>query len=134
MSEMNMREVDLDIRRSAQFFKPAMTVLEGTGKVEVVVKARPAPTKAGALVLAYATRDGTGPEGSSATAGQDYVATRGLLRFEPNDAAASLEVELINDDTCEADENFEIAFSLKPVGADIFNAKDPQVRLQFLRL
>jgi len=129
MSEMNVWEVEEDARRSAHFSQPAVRVLESAGKVEITVRARPAPAKTGTLVLAYTTRNGCGPKGSSATADEDYVPTRGLLFFGPSETKASLEIKLIDDDTSEPDEAFEVAFSLKPIEPDILNAKDQQVAL-----
>ena len=129
MQDMNLHEVELDARRNAHFAQSAVNVLEGSKQVELQIKVRPAPAKAGDLVLAYTTRDGTGSNQSAAEAGSDYVTKRGLLVFPPNVATRSIFVELIDDDTTEADEAFEVAFSLKPVPAELANAKDPTALL-----
>src|SRR5262249_58992087 len=63
----------------------------------------------------YATRDGT------ATAGKDYVATSGTLRFEPGERQKTVAVEVIGDTVPEDNETFTVELS-DAVGADIRRA------------
>lgn len=61
----------------------------------------------------YATRDG------SAIAGQDYVATIGVLNIYDDESSALIPVELIDDDIAEAPENFYLDIT-NPIGGSFF--------------
>src|SRR5206468_1617458 len=67
-------------------------------------------TSKGAMSVSYATVDG------SATAGNDYVATKGTVRIAPGATTATFSVPVIGDAAYEPDESFTVALS-KPSNA-----------------
>jgi hypothetical protein len=67
---------------------------------------------AGPVTLDYAT----GAAGDTATAGQDYIATQGQLRFAPGELAKTVRVPLLNDLLAEDSERFTLHLS-NPAGA-----------------
>jgi hypothetical protein len=105
-------------------FEPAIPVLvisdvavlegdDGLTTVEVPVElSRPSEDE---ITVTYATRDGT------AIAGEDYLATSGLLVFAPGQTRAYISVQVIGDLLPEPDEWFQIVLS-DPVGATLGRA------------
>ena len=67
------------------------------------------------VTLAYATADGT------ASAGSDYRAANGALRFAPGDTEMTVSVPVLGDLTPEADETFTVTLSA-PVNAELERA------------
>ena len=61
------------------------------------------------LSVDYATADGT------ATAGLDYVALSGTLRFETNESSKTFSIPLLNDGLAEGPESIGLSLS-RPVG------------------
>ncbi|GIF10029.1 Calx-beta domain-containing protein [Actinoplanes teichomyceticus] len=56
----------------------------------------------------------------TATAGSDYVATRGTLSLQPGTTTANVSVPIINDRTAEGDETFEVRLGTPgPTGATV---------------
>ncbi|MFN4257861.1 MAG: cellulose binding domain-containing protein [Gemmataceae bacterium] len=68
------------------------------------------------VTVAYATADGT------ALAGQDYVATSGILTFAPGETQKSIVVYVLGDLLVEEDETFYVRLS-DPTNATIANGK-----------
>ena len=68
------------------------------------------------VTVAYATADGT------ASAGVDYEATSGELRFAPGETALSVSVPALGDTTPEADETFTLTLS-SPTNAELARAQ-----------
>ena len=79
----------------------------------VVTLAAAAP---GAVTVDYATRNGT------ATAGDDYVAASGTLRFEPGETEKTVAVVIIDDDEEDAGETFTLVLR-NAVGAQLADAE-----------
>ncbi|ONG54035.1 hypothetical protein BKE38_11205 [Pseudoroseomonas deserti] len=71
---------------------------------------------AGAVTVAYATADG------SATAGSDYLAAAGTLRFEAGETSRTVTVAVQGDAIVEADEALVLRLS-SPSGASLANAE-----------
>ena len=71
---------------------------------------------AGAVTVAYATADG------SATAGSDYLAAAGTLRFEAGETSKTIAVAVRGDTALEADETLVLRLSA-PSGATLANAE-----------
>jgi len=95
-------------RESAvQFLRPVFTSSEA-GKA-VVVRVRRTGSTSDEMTVEYRTSDGT------ATAGLDYLATTGRLRFAPGAATLTLKVNLLGDKTHEGDESFLVSL-LDPKG------------------
>ncbi|XP_022909911.1 sodium/calcium exchanger Calx isoform X2 [Onthophagus taurus] len=86
---------------SKVIFEPATyTVLESCGRFDVRVLRH--GDVDGPLMIDYCTEDGT------ATAGADYIATKGTLHFAPGEKEKSFSLEVIDDDVFEADEHFYV--------------------------
>jgi len=81
------------------------TADEGAGTVSFDVTLTPVPGPGETVQVDYQTTDG------SAQAGTDYAATTGTLTFSPGEATKSVPVTIIEDDTPEADETFELRLS-----------------------
>ena len=79
----------------------------------VVTLAAAAPA---AVTVDYATRNGT------ATAGDDYVAASGTLRFEPGETEKTVAVVIIDDDEEDAGETFTLVLR-NAVGAQLADAE-----------
>ena len=73
------------------------TVMETDG-VAIVTVVRSSAT--GTVTIGYLTADET------ATAGKDYVSTRGILKFGPGETKKKISVPIVDDDGCEDDESF----------------------------
>lgn len=89
----------------------ALDVTEGDGQVDFTVTLESASTRP--VTVRYATVDGpaTLPV-RPATAGLDYVATSGVLRFKPGETTKPVRVPVIDDETDEADyERFTLELS-----------------------
>ena len=80
----------------------ALDVAEGDGQVAFTVTLESASTRP--VTVSYATADGpaTLPV-RPATAGDDYVATSGVLEFKPGETTKTVTVRVIDDKTDEAD-------------------------------
>jgi solute carrier family 8 (sodium/calcium exchanger) len=94
-----------------EFQSPKYSILEGAGAITLTV------TRTGDALneaeVGYATKDG------SARAGEDYVYTKGVLRFASGVAEQTFEVPIVDDDVFEPDENFFVVLSkLKEGGGD----------------
>jgi subtilisin family serine protease len=92
-----------------QFSTANYAAPEHNSAVSITVT-RPANTPGGMPILGrytvnYSTRDG------SANAGSDFIATSGVLTFDVGEASKSFIVPLINDNTVEPDETFNIILS-----------------------
>jgi hypothetical protein len=66
------------------------------------------------VTLRYRTADGSGD--ARASAGKDYQATAGTLRFEPGETTAYVYVTVLGDNAKEVDESFDLILS-RPKGA-----------------
>ncbi len=86
---------------------------EGAG--EAVFAVTLSPPALLPVTVAYATEDGT------ASAGTDYQATSGELRFAPGETELTVSVPLLGDRTPEADETFMVRLS-SPVNAKVGRA------------
>jgi hypothetical protein len=94
------------------------TVTEGSGggtTALVFVVSLSQPAGAQGASVRYATRPGT------ATAGTDFFATSGVLRFGPGERSKTVTVQVVRDDTIEADEHFSLDLS-DPVDAYLGSA------------
>ena len=111
-AESNLSEVKAELQRESgvvefiasgcrvNFDPPTYTVLESCGRFEVRVVRTGDPD--GPVTVDYCTEDGT------ATAGNDYVASKGTLHFAPGDKEKRFNLEVIDDDVFEADEHFYV--------------------------
>ena len=86
---------------------------EGAGEAVFAVTLSPPASRP--VTVAYATEDGT------ASAGTDYQATSGELRFAPGETELTVSVPLLGDRTPEADETFMVRLS-SPVNAKVGRA------------
>ena len=86
---------------------------EGAGEAVFAVTLSPPALRP--VTVAYATEDGT------ASAGTDYQATSGELRFAPGETELTVSVPLLGDRTPEADETFMVRLS-SPVNAKVGRA------------
>jgi hypothetical protein len=66
--------------------------------------------RASQVTVAYSTADGTGSDAAT-TAGNDYIATSGVLTFAPNQTTQVVTVVVIGDSTPEGNENFQVNLS-----------------------
>jgi hypothetical protein len=90
-----------------------VTVTEGnTGTRNAVVNVSLSAASSQAVVVNYATADGT------ATAGSDYVATAGTLTFAPGETSKSITVQVKGDSLPEPNETFFVNLS-SPTNATI---------------
>ncbi len=107
--------------RLRRLTKPAITVADasvtegnsGTTTLSVAVTLSAASTST--VTVDYATADGT------ATAGSDYTAANGTLRFRPGETRETISIGVIGDTIIEADETFAVTLS-DPVNARIGRA------------
>ena len=91
----------------------SVAVTEGDGATaHFMFTARLSTASAAPVTVAYATSGGT------ATAGADYVATAGTLRFDPGATTQTVHVDIIGDTVDEPDETFTLTLS-NPSGASI---------------
>eukprot|EP00397_Hematodinium_sp_SG-2012_P002162 GEMP01002168.1.p1 GENE.GEMP01002168.1~~GEMP01002168.1.p1 ORF type:complete len:831 (+),score=138.04 GEMP01002168.1:66-2558(+) len=90
-------------RTTVEFGQGVFAVLECSKTVELPVL-RTGPSKSTVLVE-YATRDGT------AFSSRDYIAQRGVLKFDPGDTQKSIIIEVIDDDNFEEEEDFFVTLS-----------------------
>ena len=75
------------------------------------------------LVIAYATIGGTAKDGV------DFEAQRGILTFAPGETTAELRTALVDDDTVEGEEQFDLFLSVDPALATL---SERQVRATIL--
>ena len=92
------------------FEKGAMTVQEGC-QTAILTVIMTTPSKSPVTVL-YETVEVT------ATAGEDFEATSGLLKFAPGQTSKEIKVNIIDDDVAEDDETFHVVLS-EPNGAEL---------------
>nr|AKN21455.1 slc8a-1 [Schmidtea mediterranea] len=87
------------------FFDPGhYTVMENVGTFNVMVKRTGTDEQIAKTMIEveYCTEDGT------ATAGDDYIATSGVVLFQSGEDQKPIEISIIDDDIFEADEHFFI--------------------------
>ena len=84
-------------REAVEFAAARYAIIEAAGTVTLQVRRR-GPLD-GTASVAYATKDGT------AVAVEDYVAKSGTLTFGPGEDTAEIVIEIIDDDTHEADDD-----------------------------
>ncbi|XP_008549239.1 sodium/calcium exchanger 3 [Microplitis demolitor] len=106
LQRVEAESVDIEhINAMRIFFEPAhYTVMENVGTFEITV------TRVGgdlnkSCTVDYYTEDG------SAEAGEDYVAARGTLTFEPGEVKKTIQLSVIDDDVFEQDEHFYVKLS-----------------------
>ncbi|MBX3745853.1 MAG: DUF11 domain-containing protein [Verrucomicrobiae bacterium] len=86
----------------------SVSVIEGDeGMTDAVFSVRLSGPSGFEVTVDYATAD-LPPGPTSATAGLDYRATSGTLRFRPGETGAQIRVEVLGDTLEEEDERFEV--------------------------
>ncbi|KAK0046895.1 sodium/calcium exchanger 1 [Biomphalaria pfeifferi] len=95
-------EIQHDDNCTRIFFQPSQyTVMENVGSFTVTVT-REGGNLGQVCLVDYFTENGT------ATAGEDYIATSGTLKFLPYEKHKQFEVTVLDDDVFEEDEHFYI--------------------------
>lgn len=98
--------------------QPALAIDDAAPVIEGVTARFPVRLSAAvdeAVIVSYATADGTAIEGS------DYTASDGTLTFQPGTTFLTIEVATLTDDTAESDEGFSVNLG-DPVGATLEDA------------
>lgn len=100
-----------DVGGSIQFSASAVSVNEGAGTVILTVNRTDGA--ASGVTVNYATQNGT------ATAGQDYTTTNGVLSFGAGEASKPITVPITNDTSVEGNETFSVNLSSPAGGATL---------------
>ncbi|HEX8311981.1 MAG TPA: Calx-beta domain-containing protein, partial [Chthoniobacteraceae bacterium] len=83
-----------------------LTIVEGdTGTKNALFTVRLSKPSATEVTVSYTTQDGT------ATAGQDYLASNGVLTFAAGQVEKTISVPVVGDTTAEPDESFSLQLS-----------------------
>mmetsp|Transcript_25877 Transcript_25877/g.65519 ORF Transcript_25877/g.65519 Transcript_25877/m.65519 type:complete len:804 (-) Transcript_25877:2083-4494(-) len=85
---------------TVSFKVPTYAALESDGTCVITI-VRDGPLD-DSVSVSYETQDGT------ATAGQDYVAASGTVRFDPGERTKTVAISIIDDNEYEPDETFEV--------------------------
>ena len=91
---------------SVQFTVSSLNVIEDVGVARITVL-RTGGTS-GALTVNYATANGT------ATAGQDYTSTAGVLTFNGGETSKTIQIPIADESSTEPDETFTLTLSNTP--------------------
>ncbi|WP_152532045.1 Calx-beta domain-containing protein, partial [Leptolyngbya sp. Heron Island J] len=102
--------VDDDALPTLSLGQPSITVLETATTASITVERTGNPNTA--VSVAYATTNGT------ATAGEDYSETTGILEFAIGQTSQTIEIPISDDTTIEGTEAFSIRL-LNPVDAEL---------------
>jgi hypothetical protein len=81
-----------------------VSVVESAGFVELTVRRFNGST--GTVSCEFSTKELRGK--NAATAGEDFVATKGTITFAPQQMQATIKIELLDDDKFERDEVFKV--------------------------
>ena len=96
-----------------EFVNATTTVDEGVGKVDLVVR------RTGDTSVPFTVHYTTVPQGSTATAGQDYVAASGTLTFAAGVATQTLSITIIDDTIVELTESVLVKLDSASSGIDL---------------
>jgi uncharacterized repeat protein (TIGR01451 family)/uncharacterized delta-60 repeat protein len=96
-----------------EFVSALTTVDEGVGQVTLTVRRTGDPS------VAFTAHYTTVPQGSTATAGQDYVAASGTLTFGAGVTAQSFKLTIIDDSVVEATESVVVKIDAASDGVDL---------------